>query len=153
MKKIESSGYPTDDGKRWVDLLAREMFSYLRIMKEYKPFEDYLKKLATSIDELRVAYIKELVYRWNAEHRIESLTEKQDKINKRLEKFSGKKVSKENEDIYKEIEDVHRMLNEEGLDISWTNATKKIARKHRKQFKLLYPAFMKWKNRNYAKSK
>jgi hypothetical protein len=146
MGKIKPSGYPANDGKKWVDLLSHKVFLFLTPIKKHKLFEKNVARIEESFDELRVAYIKELVYRWNAEHKIESLI-------KRLNKFSGKKVSKENEDIYKEIEDTYKILNEDGLEVSYTNATKKIARKHRKQFKSLYPAFMKWKNRHYAKSK
>ncbi|MBI3365898.1 MAG: hypothetical protein HY033_13450 [Ignavibacteriae bacterium] len=68
------------------------------------------------------------------------------------EKFKGKKVSKENENLYKEIDEVHRKMTEEFGDLGFKPASDKVAKLHRKNAQNLYARYMKWRNSRYVKS-
>ena len=67
-------------------------------------------------------------------------------------KFKGKKISKENQGLYEEIESVHLELTQEFGETPYRFACNKVAKIHKKNQKSLYSSFMKWKNSRYAKS-
>jgi hypothetical protein len=68
----------------------------------------------------------------------------------RNERFMGKKISPENLKLYKEIRKEYINLKQEAGECDFSTATRIVARRHRKQYKNLYPNFIRWKN-NYCK--
>ena len=65
-------------------------------------------------------------------------------------RFIGKKISPENLRLYKEIRMEYMNLKQIAGECDFSTATRIVARRRRKQYKNLYPNFIRWKN-NYCK--
>jgi len=79
--------------------------------------------------------------------------ERAEEIIKQHEKFMGKKILKTRINMYKEIEKKYHELNEEGANAAYVTATNIVAKKNGESRQKLYQSFMKYKNRQNAKSK
>jgi len=69
-----------------------------------------------------------------------------------IHRFTGKKVSKERQAIYEEINKTVKHLRSQGAQGAFTEAVRIVAKKHKKQPEKLYRSFVKYKNRLYVKS-
>lgn len=68
-------------------------------------------------------------------------------------KFKGKKLSKDTQKLYDEIDSEYENLKAKTGELPWSMAVRAVTHRRRKIFKTVYPAYMKHKNRLYAKSK
>jgi hypothetical protein len=65
-------------------------------------------------------------------------------------RFIGKKISPENLRLYKEIRMEYINLTQIAGECDFSTAARIVARRNRKQYKNLYPNFIRWKN-NHCK--
>jgi hypothetical protein len=119
----------------------------LQNQRKSKTQKEYIKFL-----ELVVTGVLAGLPVWIGQERA-SVETKMKQIARYAEKFRGKKVLKENTQLYQEILEMREKLNKEGADVAWSIPVRMVATKHRKRYKTLYPNFMKWKNSLYAKAR
>ncbi len=136
-------------------LAGKETKSFMQIMhserQRLENDEEYIKLLEAYLSKHYYEnYIRSRQGFWPYKTKSQEKTEE---IIRQHEKFMGKKVLKTRINMYEEIEKKYRELNEEGADTAYITATNIVAKKHGESRQKLYQSFMKYKNRQNAKSK